>query len=142
MALAVMLLSACSPEGSSGSAADGKDGARSVVDSYVAALNGRDTGRLIEVGGVPDDHRARREAHRILTAKGGRGFSVAAVRIDLDMGPDVGSAKVAMRDRSGKKMNDSFSVVREGGRWHLVVFTDRPTPADKPSSSTERPGGS
>ena len=135
VALAATLLSACD----SGGAADSKEDARNAVESYVKALNDRDADQLIEVGGVPDDSRARREARRILADKGGRGLSITGVRIDLDMGPDAGSAKLSAEERSGKSVHDSFSVVREDGAWHLAVFTDRPAPSGKSTSSTEQP---
>ncbi|MEV8015377.1 hypothetical protein AB0O76_03265 [Streptomyces sp. NPDC086554] len=137
VALAATLLSACSSGGDSDNAVDSKEEARNAVESYVKALNARDADQLIEVGGVPDDSRARREARKILADKGGRGLSITGVQIDLDMGPDAGSAKLAAEEKSGKSMHDSFSVVREDGSWHLAIFTDRPAPSDKSTSSTE-----
>ncbi|WP_409057464.1 hypothetical protein [Streptomyces sp. SYP-A7185] len=102
----------------------------------MTALNTRDADRLIDVGGVPDDARARDEARRILADKGGRGLSVKKIDIDLDMGPDVGSVKLTAQEKSGKNTRETFSVVKRNGTWHLTLFTDRPTSPDKPSSST------
>ncbi|GAA3103091.1 hypothetical protein ACFQ0X_30440 [Streptomyces rectiviolaceus] len=107
VALAVALLSACGSGGDSESAADSEEGARNAVESYVKALNARDADQLIEVGGVPDDPRARREARQILADKGGRGLSITGVQIDLDMGPDAGSAKLAAEEKSGKSTSST-----------------------------------
>ncbi|MGW6058115.1 hypothetical protein [Streptomyces sp. NPDC055189] len=134
VALAAMSLSACGTEESTARA---EEGARTAVESYVEALNTRDADRLIEVGGVPDDARARREARRMLEDRGGRQLSITDVRVDLDMGPDVGSAKLAAEEKSGKQLSDTFTVVRRDGTWHLTVFTDRPAASDKPTSATE-----
>ncbi|MEU0634269.1 hypothetical protein [Streptomyces sp. NPDC005989] len=135
--LAALLLSACDSDKSSDSAEEGKKGARNAVKSYVDALNSRNADHLIEVGGVPDDSRARREAGRILADKGGRGLSITEIQIDLDMGPDAGSAKLTAKEKSGGTTQDSFSVVRVDGTWHLTIFTDRPVPSGKATSSTE-----
>ncbi|WP_146610442.1 MULTISPECIES: hypothetical protein [unclassified Streptomyces] len=136
-ALAAILLTACGSGGDSDSAAAAKKGARAAVESYVDALNSRDADHLIRVGGVPDDARARHEATRILADKGGRGLSITEIRIDLDMGPDAGSAKLTAQTNSGRTTRDTFSVVKTHGTWHLVVFADRPVPSDKSTSSTE-----
>lgn len=142
LAAATALLTACGSGEDSESPEDARRNARTAVESYVKALNARDEDRLIEVGGVPDDPRARREARRILADKGGRGLSVTEIRISLDMGPDVASAQLTTEERSDKKARDSFSVVRENGTWHLTVFTDRPPPPGKPTSSAEQGGAS
>ncbi|MEE1771953.1 hypothetical protein PUR34_28310 [Streptomyces sp. JV185] len=134
---AALLLSACGSSNGSDSVEEAKKGARNAVESYVDALNSRDADHLIEVGGVPDDPRARREAGRILADKGGRGLSITQVQIDLDMGPEAGSAKLTAKEKSGRTTQDSFSVVRVHGTWHLTVFTDRPVPSGKSTSSTE-----
>ncbi|MFI6949408.1 hypothetical protein [Streptomyces sp. NPDC050422] len=136
-ALAAILLTGCGGGEGSDNSEEAKKGARTAVESYVDALNSRDADHLIRVGGVPDDARARREAAQILADKGGRGLSITEVRIDLDMGPDTGSAKLTAKENSGKTTRDAFSVVRTHGTWHLVVFTDRPVPSGKPTSSTE-----
>ncbi|MGW6268677.1 hypothetical protein [Streptomyces sp. NPDC055060] len=134
--LATTLLSSCTSGTDAESAPPPKESARKAVESYVTALNTRDADRLIDVGGVPDDARARDEARRILADKGGRGLSVKKIDIDLDMGPDVGSVKLTAQEKSGKNTRETFSVVKRNGTWHLTLFTDRPTSPDKPSSST------
>ncbi|MFD5702147.1 hypothetical protein [Streptomyces lasiicapitis] len=103
------------------------------------ALNSRDAAGLIKVGGVPDDSRSRREARQILVDKGGRGLSIVDVQVDFDMGPKVGSAKLTAKEKSGKDMRDTFTVMREDGAWQLVVFTDRPGSSGKQTASTDSP---
>ncbi|MEV6752332.1 hypothetical protein [Streptomyces sp. NPDC051214] len=133
---AAALLTACdSTATASGDTTTLKQAARTAVKSYVEALNTRDADHLIEVGGVPDDSRARNEARRILADKGGRDLSVTKIQVDLDMGPDVGSAELTAQEKSGKSVHDTFSMVRTNGAWHLTIFTDRPTAPDKPTSS-------
>ncbi|MFD4481875.1 hypothetical protein ACFWPU_37990 [Streptomyces sp. NPDC058471] len=121
----------------SASASASKQGARKAVESYVTALNSRDANRLIEVGGVPNDARARNEARRILADKGGRELSVKKIQVDLDMGPDTGSAKLTAQEKSGRNTHDTFSVLKKNGTWHLTLFTNRPTPPGKPTSEAE-----
>jgi hypothetical protein len=128
---AAVLLSGCSSE----TPKDRERDARHAVESYVSALNSRDEGKLIAVGGVPDDSRARREAREILAAKGGQELSITNVKIDFDMGDSAGSAKIIAKSNSGKTMHDSFSVVKEDGEWHLSIFADRPAPSGKSTSS-------
>ncbi|QKW52011.1 hypothetical protein [Streptomyces buecherae] len=94
---------------------------------------------MIKVGGVPDDFRSRREARQVMAEKGGRGLSIVRARIEITMGPDVGSVELAVRDRSGRDARDTLTVVREKSRWNVVVFVDRPSSPDKPRSSTVRP---
>lgn len=139
VALAVGLLSSCGTDEETDRPGDSPSGARSAVESYVKALNARDTSGLIEAGGVPDDSRSRREARRILADKGGRGLSIVDVRIDFDMGPDVGSAKLTAQEKSGKDVRDVFSVQRDKGAWHLAIFTDRPMEPGKSPASTDEP---
>ncbi|MFT2017359.1 hypothetical protein ACMA1D_16180 [Streptomyces sp. 796.1] len=127
------------PAGGSDDPADGVRGARHAVESYVAALNARDADRLIEVGGVPDDRRARREAGRILAATGGRELSVVDVRISFDMGPDVASAKLTAEDGAGAPLHETFTVLRTGDGWHVIAFADRPAPPGKQPASTTKP---
>ncbi|WP_217197342.1 hypothetical protein [Streptomyces buecherae] len=126
-------------EDARGVEASGVRGARNAVEAYVRALNSRDIAGLIEVGGVPDDFRARREARRIMAEKGDRGLSIVEARVEITMGPNVGSVELAVRDRSGRDARDTLTVVREKSRWNVVVFLDRPSSPDKPTSSTVRP---
>ncbi|MFJ9721189.1 hypothetical protein ACIRP3_00365 [Streptomyces sp. NPDC101209] len=123
---------------SSGSASS--DGAREAVDAYVDALNFRSATGLIAVGGVEDEKWSRQEAAQILADRGGRGWKVEDVRIEHDMGPDTGSARLVAEDRAGKPMRDTFTVRRQRGTWHLVVFTHQPTEPGKESASTDEPG--
>ncbi|WP_371529425.1 hypothetical protein OG302_28780 [Streptomyces sp. NBC_01283] len=135
-ALLSPFLAACG-SGDSTTTSASKQGARKAVESYVTALNTRDANRLIEVGGVPNDARARNEARRILADKGGRELSVKKIQIDLDMGPDTGSAKLTAQEKSGRNTHDTFSVLKKNGTWHLTLFTDRPPPPGKPTSEAE-----
>lgn len=128
---AAVLLSGCSSE----TPEDRERDARHAVESYVNALNSRDEGKLITVGGVPDDSRARREARDILAAKGGQELSITSVKINFDMGDSAGSAKLIAKSNSGKTVRDSFSVVKEDGKWHLSIFADRSAPSGKSTSS-------
>ncbi|MFE0354282.1 hypothetical protein ACFW2K_18930 [Streptomyces nigra] len=139
---ALALLSGCAsgddqPASSSSSAS--ADGARAAVVAYVDALNSRSVARLIDVGGVEDETRSRREAERILADRGARGWRIEGVRVDLDMGPDTGSARLEAEDKAGRPLRDTFTVIREDGAWHLAFFT-HPTESGKESSSTDRPG--
>ncbi len=43
------------------------------------------------------------------------------------MGPNTGSVQLSATDKVGKPMNDTFTVTRDKGTWHLVVFTGQPT---------------
>ncbi|MBJ3806028.1 hypothetical protein [Streptomyces flavofungini] len=52
----------------------------------------------------------------------------------------MGSAKLEAREKSGKGLRDVFSVVREKGDWHLVIFDDRPSSPGKSRSSTDQRG--
>ncbi|AWE52874.1 hypothetical protein [Streptomyces nigra] len=140
---ALALLPGCAsgddqPASSSSSAS--ADGARAAVVAYVDALNSRSVARLIDVGGVADETWSRREAERILANRGGRGWRIEGVRVDLDMGPDTGSARLEAEDKAGRPLRDSFTVIREDGAWHLSFFTQQPAESDKESSSTDRPG--
>ncbi|MCF3136087.1 hypothetical protein [Streptomyces olivochromogenes] len=139
-AVAVVPVLALVPACSSGHSDTARPGeARQAVDAYVDALNRRSADDLMTVGGVPDAAWSRREAARILADKGGRGWTVKNVRIEYDFGPDVGSARVEATDKSGRAVRDRFTVLREKGDWHLVVFEDAPAPTNKPSSSIDRP---
>ncbi|WP_431996974.1 hypothetical protein [Streptomyces fungicidicus] len=121
------------------SASESSDGARDAVEAYVRALNSRSVAGLISVGGVEDEEWSRQEAERILVDRGGRGWKVKDVRIQHDMGPDVGSARLLAEDKSGKPLRDTFTVTREKDTWHLTVFTDQPAEAGKESSTTDEP---
>ncbi|MFF1710862.1 hypothetical protein [Streptomyces sp. NPDC058268] len=55
------------------------------------------------------------------------------------MGPDTGSARLTAKDNAGKPMRDTFTVMQEENRWHLVLFTHQPTPTDKQPASTGKP---
>ncbi|MFB8758879.1 hypothetical protein [Streptomyces nigra] len=115
------------------------DGAREAVVAYVNALNTRSTAELIEVGGVKNEKWSRREAERILADKGGRGWKIKDVQVEHDMGPDTGSARLMAEDKAGKGMRDTFTVTREKGTWHVVVFTQQPAQPGKESASTDEP---
>ncbi|MET8446015.1 hypothetical protein [Streptomyces sp. NPDC005209] len=130
------LVPACS-SGHSDTAGPGE--ARQAVDAYVDALNRRSADDLMAVGGVPDAAWSRREAARILADKGGRGWTVKNVRIEYDISPDVGSARVEATDKSGRAMRDRFTLLREKGDWHVIVFEDALAPTNKPSSSVDQP---
>ncbi|MBQ0973663.1 hypothetical protein KBZ00_21375 [Streptomyces sp. RK31] len=123
----------------SSSASETSDGARDAVESYVRALNSRSVAGLISVGGVEDAEWSRQEAERILADRGGRGWKVKDVRIQHDMGPDVGSARLLAEDRAGTSLRDTFTVTREKGAWHLTVFTDQPAEPGKESAATDEP---
>ncbi len=121
------------------SASASSDGAREAVVAYVNALNSRSADGLIEVGGVKDEKWSRHEAEQILADKGGRGWKIKDVQVEHDMGPDTGSARLMAEDNAGKAMRDTFTVTREKGAWHLVVFTQQPAESGKESASTDKP---
>ncbi|MFC8247175.1 hypothetical protein [Streptomyces chartreusis] len=121
------------------SASASSDGAREAVVAYVNALNSRSASGLIEVGGVKDEKWSRQEADQILADKGGRGWQIKDVQVEHDMGPDTGSARLMAEDKAGKAMRDTFTVTREEGTWHLVVFTQQPAESGKESASTDKP---
>lgn len=125
---------------SSSSSSASSDGAREAVEAYVDALNSRSATDLIAIGGVNDEKWSRQEAAQILADRGGRGWNVKDVRIEHDMGPDTGSARLVAEDRAGKPMRDTFTVSRQKGTWHLVVFTHQPTEPGKEPASTDKPG--
>ncbi|MFF4041497.1 hypothetical protein [Streptomyces sp. NPDC001816] len=54
----------------------------------------------------------------------------------------VGSAHLSATDKAGKPMNDTFTVTRDKGTWHLVVFTGQPTAPGKTPASTATPTAS
>ncbi|MFH9041379.1 hypothetical protein ACH4FA_18825 [Streptomyces sp. NPDC017966] len=143
VAAALVVASGCSSQDGedppSSSASDSSDGARDAVEAYVRALNSRSVAGLISVGGVEDAEWSRQEAERILADRGGRGWKVKDVRIRHDMGPDVGSARLLAEDKAGKPLQDTFTVTREKGTWHLAVFTGRPAEPGKESSTTDGP---
>ncbi|CAL9524594.1 hypothetical protein SUDANB60_03897 [Streptomyces sp. enrichment culture] len=124
---------------SSASASDVSDSPRDAVESYVRALNSRSVAGLISVGGVEDEEWSRQEAERILADRGGRGWKIKDVRIQHDMGPDVGSARLLAEDRAGTSLRDTFTVTREKGAWHLTVFTGQPAEPGKESAATDEP---
>jgi hypothetical protein len=139
-ALALLALSGCSSDNDKAKpAASRADGAHQAVTDYISALNARSATGLIRIGGVKDEPWSRREAAKILADKGGRGWKISGLQIDHDMGPDTGSAHLAAKDKAGKPMNDTFTVTRDKGTWHLVVFTGQPTPPGKTSASTDTP---
>jgi hypothetical protein len=121
------------------SASASSDGARDAVVAYVNALNTRSADGLIEVGGVKDEKWSRQEAEQILADKGGRGWKIKDVQVEHDMGPDTGSARLMAEDTAGKAMRDTFTVTREKGTWHVVVFTQQPEESGKESASTDKP---
>ncbi|MFF0686000.1 hypothetical protein ACFYUG_07865 [Streptomyces albogriseolus] len=123
----------------SASASESSDGAREAVEAYVRALNSRSATELISVGGVEDQEWSRQEAERILADRGGRGWRIKDVRIQHDMGPDVGSARLLAEDRAGESLRDTFTVTREKGAWHLTVFTGQPAEPGKESAATDEP---
>ncbi|MFF7894177.1 hypothetical protein ACFZDI_20205 [Streptomyces sp. NPDC007907] len=114
-------------------------GAREAVVAYVDALNSRSVAGLIEVGGVKDEKWSRQEAGQILADRGGRGWKIKNVRVEQDMGPDTGSARLMAEDKNGKTMRDTFTVTREDGTWHLAVFTHQPAEPGKTPASTDKP---
>ncbi|MET9163098.1 hypothetical protein ACPCAK_18050 [Streptomyces cellulosae] len=103
------------------------------------ALNSRSATELISAGGVEDQEWSRQEAERILADRGGRGWKIKDVRIQHDMGPDVGSARLLAEDRAGESLRDTFTVTREKGAWHLTVFTGQPAEPGKESAATDEP---
>ena len=115
------------------------DGARQAVEAYVEALNSRSVTGLMEVGGVEDEAWSRKEAAQILTERGGRGWKIKDLEIDRDMGPTTGSARLVAEDRAGESLRDTFTVTRENGAWHLVVFTRQPAEPGKESAATDKP---
>ena len=123
----------------SSSASESSDGVREAVEAYVRALNSRSATELISVGGVEDQEWSRQEAERILADRGGRGWKIKDVRIQHDMGPDVGSARLLAEDRAGESLRDTFTVTREKGAWHLTVFTGQPAEPGKESAATDEP---
>ncbi|MEU0653307.1 hypothetical protein ACWEV9_02185 [Streptomyces albogriseolus] len=148
VAAALVVASGCSSQSNeappsvsapSSSASEASDGAREAVEAYVRALNSRSATELISVGGVEDEEWSRQEAERILADRGGRGWKIKDVRIQHDMGPDVGSARLLAEDRAGKPLRDTFTVTREKGAWHLTVFTGQPAEPGKESAATDEP---
>ncbi|MFJ9818322.1 hypothetical protein ACIRU3_24245 [Streptomyces sp. NPDC101151] len=141
VALALLCASGCSSGGEpprpSGPAATG--GARQAVGAYVDALNARSTAGLIRAGGVPEAPWSRREAARIIAGKGGRDWWIRDLRIEYDLGPDVGSAHLVARDAGGESLRETFTVLRAGGAWHVSVFDDQPVPGGKSAASTRAP---
>ncbi|PNG22098.1 hypothetical protein C1J00_11355 [Streptomyces cahuitamycinicus] len=45
----------------------------------------------------------------------------------------------AREDKKGKPLQDTFTVTREKGTWHLTVFTDQPAEPGKESTATDNP---
>ncbi len=121
------------------SASATSDGAHEAVVAYVNALNSRSTAGLIEVGGVKDEKGSRHEAEQILADRGGRGWKIKDVQVEHDMGPDTGSARLMAEDKAGKHLRDTFTVTREKGTWHVVVFTQQPAESGKESAVTDKP---
>ncbi|MGW2722702.1 hypothetical protein [Streptomyces sp. NPDC001492] len=116
------------------------DGAREAVEAYVTALNSRSATALMAVGGVTDAKWSRQEATQILADRGGRGWKIKDVQIEHDMGPDTGSARLVAEDKAGKPLQDTFTVTRQKGTWHVVVFTHQPTGPGKEPASTDQQG--
>ncbi|GAA2730821.1 hypothetical protein [Streptomyces nogalater] len=140
-ALALVALSGCSSHTDKARpTASPTDGARQAVSDYLSALNRRSATDLIRVGGVKDEPRSRREAARILAAKGGRGWKISSLEIGYDFGPTTGTARLTAVDKSGKPMKDKFTVSREKGTWQVVVFAGQPNPPGKTPASTALPG--
>jgi hypothetical protein len=142
-ALALLALSGCSSDKDEAKpTASPTDGARQAVVDYISALNTRSTTGLIRIGGVKDEPWSRREAAKILADKGGRGWKISNLEINHDMGPNTGSAHLSATDKVGKPMTGTFTVTRDKGIWHLVVFTGQPTPPGKTPASTGTPTAS
>ncbi|MEU6665938.1 hypothetical protein [Streptomyces sp. NPDC046727] len=142
-ALASLAVAGCSSgRDDAGSAVSPTDGAREAVTDYISALNARSATGLIRIGGVRDEPWSRREAAQILADKGGRSWKVSDLEIDQDMGPDTGSAHLSATDKAGKPMNDTFTVIRAEGTWHVVVFSGQPAAPGKTPASTAAPTAS
>nr|BBJ54475.1 hypothetical protein SAVMC3_71040 [Streptomyces avermitilis] len=112
------------------------DGARHAVEAYVDALNSRSATGLIKVGGVKDESWSRQEAARMLADRGGREWKIKDVRIDHDMGPDTGSARLLAKDKAGKSLRDTFTVTREKG---CGIWPSSPTSRTGRGRSPPRP---
>ncbi|MGW5633292.1 hypothetical protein [Streptomyces sp. NPDC003832] len=139
---AAVVVVGCSSQDEKGAAPSGSassDGARQAVEAYVDALNSRSATALITAGGVEDAAWSRKEAAEILAERGGRGWKITDLRIEHDMGPDTGSARLIAEDAEGEPLQDTFTVTRESGDWRLVVFTGQPGEPGKESASTDRP---
>ncbi|WP_424861258.1 hypothetical protein [Streptomyces sp. MMS24-I29] len=142
-ALALLALSGCSSgDDKAEPAASPGDGAQQAVHDYVTALNQRDATGLIRIGGVKDESWSRSEAEEILADKGGRGWKISRLEIGHDMGPDVGSAQFAVKDKAGRSMNDTITVTRDKGVWHLTIFTGQPVEPGKSPAEIGEPSAS
>ncbi|SBT89803.1 hypothetical protein GA0115233_101257 [Streptomyces sp. DI166] len=135
--LATAVVVGCSSQDEKPKASGSPDGPRQAVEAYVDALNSRNVSALIAAGGVEDKAWSRQEAATMLAERGGRGWKIKDLRIEQDMGPDTGSARLLAVDAKGTPLKDTFTVTREGGdTWHLVVFTGQPnTPGKQPAST-------
>jgi hypothetical protein len=71
---------------------------------------------------------------------GRAGWKIKDVQIGHDMGPDTGSARLVAEDKAGKPLRDTFTVTRQKGTWHFVVFIHQPTEPGKEPASTDKPG--
>jgi hypothetical protein len=105
---------------------------RETVEAYITALNERDTDALLKLDGATGPA-AERDAEKVIKEKGGRGLKVDAIRIDYDLGPDVGSAKITAKDDKGADYSESLTITRDGGKWYLTVL---PAPEQDRSGKT------
>ncbi|MFF2406255.1 hypothetical protein [Streptomyces sp. NPDC058092] len=106
---------------------------RETVEAYITALNERDTDALLKLDGATGPA-AERDAEKVIKEKGGRGLKIDDIRINYDLGPDVGSAKITAKDSKDADYNESLTITRDGGEWHLTIL-----PAPKQDQSGKTP---
>ncbi|MFE6982876.1 hypothetical protein [Streptomyces griseus] len=120
------------------SATDSADGVRQAVEAYVRALTSLSVSGLISVGGVKDEQWSRQEAGQILSDLRGRSFAIKDVQTQQDMGPSVASVRLWAENKSGGRLSETFTAVKEKKAWHLVVFMNQPADQGKESASTDK----
>ncbi|MBP2471467.1 hypothetical protein JOF53_000339 [Crossiella equi] len=121
------LLGGCSTESDRGAADE-----RSAANSYVTALNNRDTPALHKL--APPGNSADEDIKDRLARHGGRGISVESVDLRKDFGEDHASAHVLGKDSQQQRFEERLTLTRVDGRWYVALGSN--PGSGKPSSST------
>ncbi|HEX8864033.1 MAG TPA: hypothetical protein VF821_00115 [Lentzea sp.] len=96
---------------------DGADNPRAAVDSYFAAMNGKDAASLRKVVGEYQ-HDAVAEH---LSSSGGKGLAVESVDITQEFGPNFANAHVTGKYADRSPYDERIVVSKRNNRWYVSI---------------------
>ncbi|MFH9074116.1 hypothetical protein [Streptomyces alboflavus] len=98
-------------------------GAPDAVKRYVEALNNRDVKGLLEVGDAPNKPWSRKQADKIIQAKGGKGLTIKKAPIEYEqMGDYLGKVALTASASEGPPLRERVDLVYEQSHWQVVLF--------------------